>query len=109
MIPAVRPLLRRHPRERTAHGALIDRLLERLDGPAAERPAEALTDRELTVLRLLTTNLSAAEIAGELLLSVHTVKTHMRAIYAKLGAHRRSEAVRRARSLGVLGGPYRKG
>jgi LuxR family maltose regulon positive regulatory protein len=47
------------------------------------------------------------ELANELFVSVNTVKTHMRSIYAKLGAHNRSEAVRRARELGLLGRPGR--
>jgi Bacterial regulatory proteins, luxR family/Cation transporter/ATPase, N-terminus len=42
------------------------------------------------------------EIGNELHLSLHTVKTHMRYIYAKLGVHRRTEAVDRARELGLL-------
>jgi LuxR family transcriptional regulator, maltose regulon positive regulatory protein len=54
------------------------------------------------VLRYLPTNLSAPEIAGELYLSVNTVRTHMRHIYEKLGAHSRTEAVERARALGLL-------
>jgi LuxR family maltose regulon positive regulatory protein len=48
-------------------------------------------------------NLSSPEIAGELILSVNTVKTHMRHIYGKLRAHNRSEAVKIARELGLLG------
>jgi len=52
--------------------------------------------------RYLPTKLSAPEIAGELYLSVNTVKTHMRHLYDKLGAHRRHEAVERARVLGLL-------
>jgi len=55
------------------------------------------------VLRYLPSNLTALEIGGELYLSLHTVKTHMKHIYAKLGVHRRTEAVARARELGLLG------
>ena len=55
------------------------------------------------MLRYLPTNLTAPEIAGELHVSRHTVKTHMRNLYAKLGTHRRAEAVARARELGLLG------
>jgi len=54
------------------------------------------------VLRYLPTNLTVPEIAGELYVSVNTVKTHVRNLYAKLGTHRRAEAVARARSLGLL-------
>src|SRR5207245_2731064 len=54
------------------------------------------------VLRYLATNLSAPEIARELSLSVHTVRTHVRHLFAKLGAHGRTEAVARARGLGLL-------
>jgi LuxR family maltose regulon positive regulatory protein len=54
------------------------------------------------VLRYLPTHLSRHEIANELYVSPNTVKTHMRHLYAKLGTHRRSEAVQRARALGLL-------
>jgi LuxR family maltose regulon positive regulatory protein len=54
------------------------------------------------VLRYLPTNLSAPEIARELSVSVHTVRTHIRHVCDKLGAHGRTEAVARARALGVL-------
>jgi LuxR family transcriptional regulator, maltose regulon positive regulatory protein len=54
------------------------------------------------VLRYLPTNLSAPEIARELSVSVHTVRTHVRHLFAKLGAHGRTEAVARARALGLL-------
>jgi LuxR family maltose regulon positive regulatory protein len=63
---------------------------------------EPLTDRELDVLRFLNSPLSSSEIADELYVSVNTVRTHIRNIYAKLGAHRRSEAVARAQGLGLL-------
>jgi LuxR family maltose regulon positive regulatory protein len=54
------------------------------------------------VLRYLPTNLSAQEIGRELSVSLNTVRTHSRHIFAKLGAHRRTEAVTRARALGLL-------
>ena len=58
----------------------------------------------MRVLRLLATNLTVPEIAGELFVSANTVKTHTKRIYRKLGVHRRSEAVDRARSLGLMRG-----
>jgi LuxR family maltose regulon positive regulatory protein len=54
------------------------------------------------VLRFLPTNLSAPEIAGQLSVSVNTVRTHMRHLYEKLGAHSRTEAVEQARALSLL-------
>ena len=62
---------------------------------------ESLTDSETRVLRYLPTNLTAPEIADELFLSVNTVGTHTRHLYAKLGVHSRNEAVDRelARSI----------
>jgi LuxR family transcriptional regulator, maltose regulon positive regulatory protein len=72
----------------------------------AQRPPhdlpDPLTPRELTILRLLTTTMSTAEIAEELCLSVNTVKTHLAAIYRKLPASRRREAVQRARDLELI-------
>ena len=50
----------------------------------------------------LPSNLTAAEIASELVVSTNTVRTHMRHIYAKLDAHSRNEAVTRARELGLV-------
>jgi LuxR family transcriptional regulator, maltose regulon positive regulatory protein len=64
--------------------------------------AVALTQGETRVLHYLPTNLSAREIARELFLSVNTIKTHQRHLYAKLGARNRSEAVEQARALGLL-------
>ena len=63
---------------------------------------EALSDAELSVLRLLRSELSQREIAGELHLSFNTIKTHTRNIYRKLGAAERAEAVARARELGLI-------
>ena len=65
-------------------------------------PAEPLSDSEIRVLRYLPTHLSAPQIASELYVSHNTIRTHMRHLYAKLGTHRRLEAVERARALGLL-------
>jgi LuxR family maltose regulon positive regulatory protein len=100
-------LLKRHARHGTAHAALIADILSLLAGrtpsPApAGPPPEPLSKSELRVLRYLPTNLSGPEIAGELYVSLNTVRTHMRHLYAKLGTHRRAETVARARALGLL-------
>ena len=63
------------------------------DRPATKLPGEPLTDRELDILRLLQGTMSLHEIAAELYLSFNTVKTHTRAVYRKLGAHTRVDAV----------------
>ena len=65
-------------------------------------PYEPLTQSETRVLRYLPTHLSAPEIAAELCVSVNTVKTHVRHLYRKLGAHGRDEVVCRARAIGLL-------
>jgi LuxR family maltose regulon positive regulatory protein len=77
------------------------------ESPAAARGDEAalvepLTPRELEVLRCLDALMPTEEIARTLYVSVNTVKTHVRAILRKLSADRRYEAVRRARSLGLI-------
>jgi LuxR family maltose regulon positive regulatory protein len=71
------------------------------DAPASVTP-EALSDRELVVLRHLSTPASNATIARELFISSNTLKTHVRSIYRKLGAQSRGEAVESARKLGIL-------
>jgi LuxR family maltose regulon positive regulatory protein len=70
--------------------------------PLGELFVEALSGRELEVLHLLNSHLSVPEIAGELYVSANTVRTHIKNIYGKLGVHRRSMAVHRARELGLL-------
>jgi LuxR family maltose regulon positive regulatory protein len=134
-------LLDRHVRQRTAHPALIRKIIGVLAGrtpaaptaippqrtpaaipppptpaarilagqapaaPAAGPPEhlpEPLSQAEARILRFLQTSLSAPEIARELYVSVNTVRTHMRHLYDKLGAHRRLEALDRARALGLL-------
>jgi LuxR family transcriptional regulator, maltose regulon positive regulatory protein len=111
--PDTRALLEGHPMHSTAHGGFLKQVLDQLSGagPAPQTGDELpdpLSERELAVLRLLPTNLSASEIGGELFLSVHTVKTHMRKLYAKLDVHTRADAVQRGRALGLLA-PARRG
>jgi LuxR family transcriptional regulator, maltose regulon positive regulatory protein len=63
---------------------------------------DPLSERELEVLRLLTTDLSGPEIARELVVSVNTVRTHIKNVYMKLGVNNRRAAVRLAQELGLL-------
>jgi LuxR family transcriptional regulator, maltose regulon positive regulatory protein len=101
-------LLERQAGHRTAHPALIADLISQLAGQAQALPAGPqpllgpLRDSEVRVLRYLPTNLTLPEIARELHISHNTVKTHIRSLYTQLGAHRRTEAVERARALGLL-------
>lgn len=83
------------------------RLLSRFiaeDAPLAQDPVvlDALTDREGEVLGLLATGLSNAEIAGKLVLSEATVKTHISRILTKLGLRDRVQAVVLAYETGVV-------
>jgi LuxR family maltose regulon positive regulatory protein len=108
MLWPVPELLERHPRHRSTHATLVATILDLLTGSAPREPADPLpsadqlSDAELRVVRYLPSNLSAPEIAAELFVSANTVRTHMRHIYLKLDAHNRSEAVARARELGLL-------
>jgi LuxR family maltose regulon positive regulatory protein len=102
-------LLERHARLDTAHGSLISEILDVLAGKAptaapgqAQQLPEPLSKTELRVLRYLPTNLPAPEIASELIVSVNTIRTHTRHIYAKLGVHTRAQAVDEARELGLM-------
>jgi LuxR family maltose regulon positive regulatory protein len=102
-------LLEALPRHETAHAALLADVLDVMRGASLmpedlSVPPQAgqLSPGELRVLRYLPTNLSRPEIAAELSVSVNTVSTHIRSIYAKLGADDRSAAVRRARELRLL-------
>jgi LuxR family transcriptional regulator, maltose regulon positive regulatory protein len=105
LAPSVDPL-ERHARHHTAHAALIAQI-QSLAGTGPAPPArpppsvEQLSQGELRIMRYLPTNLAAPEIARELYVSQNTVKTHLRNLYGKLGAHR-GEAVQAARGLGLL-------
>ena len=70
--------------------------------PTSVPGASALTAAELRLLPLLSTHLSFAEIGAELFVSPNTAKTHAVAIYRKLDAGSRGQAVARARELGLL-------
>ena len=104
-----RELLEALPRHETAHAALLADILDVMHGVSltargqfSSPPTEELSPGELKVLRYLPTNLSRPEIAGELSVSVNTVNTHLRSIYAKLQVRDRSSAVQRARALRLL-------
>jgi LuxR family maltose regulon positive regulatory protein len=66
---------------------------------------EPLTEREVEVLRLLATDLDGPKIASELVVSLSTVRTHTKNLYAKLGVNNRRAAVRRGARLGLLSRP----
>jgi LuxR family transcriptional regulator, maltose regulon positive regulatory protein len=102
-------LLEAMPRHETAHTALLHDIIDILRGvrrasgdDSVPADIEQLSASELRVLRYLPTNLSRPEIAAELSVSVNTVNTHIRNIYAKLQAQDRSSAVRRAREMRLL-------
>jgi len=63
---------------------------------------EPLSDREIEVLQLIGQGLTNPEISSRLCVSLNTVKTHTRNIYAKLGVHTRTQAVARGRALGII-------
>ena len=94
-----------------AHGRIADYIAEILEaaGSVSLTPTtvtqpgmvDPLSERELTVLRYLASRLTCAEIARELYLSVNTVRSHVKAVYRKLGVHSRSAAVERGHALGA--------
>jgi LuxR family maltose regulon positive regulatory protein len=85
-------------------GILRDRVARLTSALLQRRGVEPLTRAETRVLELLPTQLSGDEIAARLFVSANTVKTHMRTIYRKLGAASRTQAVERAREVGLLPG-----
>ena len=89
---------------------MLPALLEQTEQTLTSAPrrrvggTEPLSGRELAVLRLLPTRLSNREISRELFVSVNTVRSHVQAVYRKLGVATRAEAVAHARELGLLPG-----
>jgi LuxR family transcriptional regulator, maltose regulon positive regulatory protein len=73
-----------------------------VSAPTVVQGADELSEREVAVLRLLSSQLSLREIGNELYVSLNTIKTHTRNIYAKLRVSSREEALVRARELGLL-------
>ncbi len=116
--PGEGPALVHLLRQAAAQGvepSYVGRLLAAFDGEtghgrAARDPIlpdtlpllEPLTEREMQVLRLMAADLSAPEIAEEFVIAVSTVRSHIKNIYGKLGAHSRYEAVERASALHLL-------
>ena len=88
--------------------SFIDRILGHVLPPGREKRAstqdlpEPLSPRELEILRLLPSGLTAEEIASKLIISVNTVRSHLKNIYGKLDVHSRHEAVARASDLKLL-------
>ena len=70
----------------------------------AESPVfvQPLTERERAVVACLETDLTNAQIANQLLVSVNTVKTHLKSVFRKLGVERRQDVYERARQLGMV-------
>jgi LuxR family maltose regulon positive regulatory protein len=90
-----------------AQAPVCQQLLEHFPQPAARvivetSATEQLSSRELAVLRLIAQGCSNQEISDQLFISLHTVKTHASHINSKLGVERRTQAVARAKELGVL-------
>lgn len=70
--------------------------------PTQNELVEALSERELEVLMLLAAGFTYAEMAEKLVVSLNTVRFHIKAIYGKLGVNRQAHAVQRAQELGLL-------
>jgi LuxR family maltose regulon positive regulatory protein len=101
--PAIAELLGRESTAADHRGLaleLLDHLRRTPGGTAA--PVDGLTDRETAVLQYLPTLMSNAEIAQGLHLSINTVKSHLKAVYRKLGVDGRREAVLRGRELELI-------
>ncbi|MEV0705968.1 LuxR C-terminal-related transcriptional regulator [Nocardia aurea] len=100
-VPGVLTMLHEHAGRFGADNAFVETVREN----SAARPqpmSPALTDAELTVLKQLPSGRTALQIAQDLGVSINTVKTHLRSIYAKLGSNSRADAMLRARRIGVL-------
>jgi LuxR family maltose regulon positive regulatory protein len=74
--------------------------LQNVDQPAGL--VEKLSERELEILRLIATGMSNGQIAKKLYLTINTIRAHSTHIFGKLGVHSRTEAVARAREMGLI-------
>jgi LuxR family maltose regulon positive regulatory protein len=100
-------LLRLAARPGAPAAAAAAELLRAAEGPVPPplRPAaahEAMSERELEVLRLLATELTGPEIARQLFVSINTFRTHTKSIFMKLGVNTRRAAVAAAAERGLL-------
>ena len=104
--PPMTALLKLAARQRAAPAHVRRLLTEAGTGPSStdahQALIEPLSERELEVLRLLGSELDGPEIARELVVSLNTLRTHTRNVYAKLGVNNRRAAVSRASDLGLL-------
>lgn len=93
LVDAIRTV---HRGETVLHPAVARKLVERFRKKSVdeghEKELEALTDREIEVLKMAATGMSNKEIASELFLSVHTIESHLTSIFNKLGVGSRIEA-----------------
>jgi LuxR family maltose regulon positive regulatory protein len=112
-LPLARLLYRAAEQTSTPTGAYIGQLLAAF--PPALEPSEQakhqrlkteliepLSEREIEILRLIAAGLSNQKIAGQLILSLNTIKTHTGNIYAKLSVNSRAQAIAKARALDIL-------
>jgi LuxR family maltose regulon positive regulatory protein len=106
--PGITALLRSLPAS-TALKPYVDELSVRAEavttapkGTAGRPPGGPLSDRELTVLRLLASRLTTTEIAGALFVSPNTLKSHMKSIYRKLDVSSRAGAAREGEARGLI-------
>ncbi len=100
-----------HPKDSAPLYAYAQRVLAAFDAPALKKPShephpadlpEPLSQREMEVLQLVARGLTNQQIADRLVISIRTVKKHVENIDGKLGAQNRTQAVDRARALGLL-------
>ena len=101
--PPMALLLRTMQQEGGRTNGYLHTLLAAIGGqPDLSSAEELLSEREREVLQLIAEGLSNQELAARLFLSPHTIKVHTRNIYGKLGVSSRTQAVARARTLGIL-------
>jgi DNA-binding CsgD family transcriptional regulator len=103
VLDEVQPLLRQYRQGTAAMIARLEGVQKSLREDQVASPYnEALTAREIDILRRLAGSLSLGQIASALFVSPNTVKTHTTALYRKLGARSRTEAVRIGRERLLL-------
>ena len=100
--PQVVELISRYGDDSAFRAVVLRRAREARSPALVAQMVDPLTDRELEVLSYLPSRLTNAELAERCFVSVNTIKTHMAHIYQKLGVPNRSEAITRARELGLL-------